>query len=115
MPTLSAKNAADSIPGVVLKKIKEELEGKDEAEHRPEILDGFGQLKHGEYGRVTNMPSVSACVRRPPDSLFDPDRTESLSSWAVARRPPFLGERHHARPSRGGDVAGSARRRACAV
>jgi hypothetical protein len=29
MLTLYAKNEADSIPGVVLKKIKEELDGKD--------------------------------------------------------------------------------------
>jgi DNA-binding transcriptional regulator YiaG len=72
MLTLYAKNEADSIPGHGLKKIKE-------APRRNvglEILEGLRQLKRGEHGRISTLPSVATV--REGTGLSQPRFTQLL-------------------------------------
>jgi putative transcriptional regulator len=58
-----------------------------------EILDGLRELKRGEHGRVTTLPSVSAIRER--TGLSQPDfarllsvSVRTLQEWEQGRRAP---------------------------
>ena len=93
MLTLYARNEAESIPGHILKKIKEEIDGGAQAKDRAEILEGLRQLKRGEHGRITTVPSVATV--REGTGLSQPRfagllgvSVRTLQEWEQGRRAP---------------------------
>lgn len=93
MLTLYAKNEADSIPGHILKKIKEESMAARKREIGAEILEGLRQLKRGTHGRITTVPSVATV--REGTGLSQPRFAEllgvsvrTLQEWEQGRRAP---------------------------
>ena len=58
-----------------------------------EILDGIRELKRGEHGRVTNLPSVSAIrektgLSQPKFAALLGVSVRTLQEWEQGRRAP---------------------------
>ncbi len=58
-----------------------------------EILEGIREIKRGEYGRVVNVPSVSAIRERPGLTQSEFARllgvsVRTLQEWEQGRRAP---------------------------
>lgn len=94
MLTMYAKNEADTIPASVLKKIKEELDGKDKTEHRPGDSRWYSPDRAWRTGRITNVPSVSSVRQKTGLSQLKfatllRVSVRTLQEWEQGRREPL--------------------------
>jgi putative transcriptional regulator len=93
MLTLYAKSEADSIPVWSSRRSRRSLMAKTKRNIGQEILDGIRQIRRGQHGRITNVPSVSSVREKTGLSQLKfatllGVSVRTLQEWEQGRRAP---------------------------
>ncbi len=94
MLTMYPKNLAENIPVHVLRQIQRRLKmAKSKRNIGLEILQGLREIKHGEYGRVINIPEVASIREKTGLSQARFAQllgvsVRTLQDWEQGRRAP---------------------------